>query len=115
MKIKDRVLGIVLADVTEDAVEASINMLISSGYDPIVINDKAKVASWQFRRALNQMGLRADVETAVAASNQDTKDMWEYSQTFDRQHPFVAAIALVLNKTDDEIDAVFALAKSIVI
>jgi len=70
-------------------------------------------SSWQMRRAMTQTALRADVESAIAAADQDTKDMWEYATTFQRTHPIVAALAASMNKTDAEIDALFALALSI--
>jgi hypothetical protein len=68
--------------------------------------------SWQFRRALTQLELRSSVESAVAASDQDTQDMWEYATTIERLHPFVVSMAGALGKTDEEVDAVFALANS---
>jgi hypothetical protein len=76
------------------------------------IRASTRCQSWQFRRALTQLGLRSDVEGAVAASDQDTQDMWEYATTIERLHPFVVSMAGALGKTDEEVDAVFALANS---
>jgi len=69
-----------------------------------------RVSAWQLRRALTQLNLREAVEAAIAQSDQDTKDMWEYSTTYERMHPMVSAIATALNKTDADIDELFNLA-----
>lgn len=79
--------------------------------DPIPVPE-AVVTARQFRLALNALNLRSDVDAAVAAADQDTKDSWEYSTEIQRSHPMVAAIAAALNKTDEEVDAVFDLAKT---
>lgn len=76
-------------------------------YPPVV------VTPWQIRKALNASGLRAAVEAAVAASDQQTKDAWEFAQEFRRDNPLIAAVAGAMGKTDGEIDALFALAVSL--
>lgn len=69
-------------------------------------------AAWQLRRALTQTGLRDTVEAVIAAPDRDTKDMWEFTQSFKRLHPLVLSIATALGKTDIEIDDIFTLASS---
>jgi len=76
--------------------------------------ESMRCSAWQLRRALTQEGLRAAVESAIAAADQDTKDMWEYATEYQRMHPIVLALATTLNKTGSEIDALFDLALTIV-
>jgi len=64
----------------------------------------------QIRLALNQLGLRETIETYIAAADQTTKDSWEYTTLFERDHPLILACAQALNKTEAEIDALFDLA-----
>ena len=71
------------------------------------------VTPWQIRKALNQLGLREQVETAVAAGNQDVKDAWEFATEFVRTDPLVAVIQAVLGKTDEEVDALFILGSTL--
>ena len=69
---------------------------------------------YKFRLALNKLGLRAAVETAVAAStNQDIKDAWVYADEFRSDDPLVLQLGLALGKTEAEIRAVFELANSL--
>ena len=68
-----------------------------------------EITPWQMRKALNQLGLREQVETAVAAGNQDVKDAWEFATYFVRTDPLVVAMQSVLGKTDAEVDALFML------
>ena len=67
------------------------------------------ITAWQIRKALNQMGLREAVEAAVAAGPQDAKDAWAYANEFERGHPLIESFAQALGKTDEDIDALFAL------
>lgn len=70
------------------------------------------VSPWQFRKALNQLGLRDAVEQAVAASgDQNIKDGWEFATFFIRNDPFVVSMGQALGKTDTEMDQLFALAQ----
>jgi hypothetical protein len=63
----------------------------------------------QFRQALNAIGLRQTVETAISAADQNTKDWYEYSTYFDRQNPVMISFANQLGKTSADIDALWAL------
>ena len=67
------------------------------------------LSAWQIRKALNQMGLREAVEAAVAAGSQDAKDAWQYANEFERTHPLIESFAQALGKSDEDIDALFAL------
>jgi hypothetical protein len=69
------------------------------------------VTPWQIRKALNQLGLRAAVESAITTSTDQTlKDGWEFSNEITRNSPLVISMATALNKTIAEIDGLFALA-----
>jgi hypothetical protein len=71
------------------------------------------VTAYQLRAALNQKGLRAAVEAAVAAAPQSVKDEWEFKTSYRRDHPTVSLIAAAIGKTPKDIDEVFALAATI--
>ena len=68
---------------------------------------------WQIRKALTATGLRASVETAIALADQTTQDGWEYATEFRRDDPLVVGMGAALNKTEAELDALFALARSL--
>lgn len=68
---------------------------------------------WQIRKALNQTGLRSVVESAVAAADQTTRDGWEFATEFRRDDPLLSSMGAALGKTEAEIDALFALARSL--
>lgn len=71
------------------------------------------VSPRQIRQALTAAGLRTQIETAVAASDQDTKDWWEFATTFERAHPMVIGMATELGITTTELDDLFILAASL--
>lgn len=70
------------------------------------------VTPWQMRRALNQLGLRAMVEAAVAAGDQDAKDGWDYALEIRRDNPLLAGMAQALGMTGAQLDDLFRLAAS---
>jgi len=80
------------------------------GAIPVTLAD---VTPRQIRLALTQVGLRTMVEEYVAGASQDVKDSWEFSISFERNHPFILDCAAALNKTDAEIDALFTLAATL--
>jgi hypothetical protein len=70
-----------------------------------------EVTRFQFKLALAQAGLLASIEAYIAGSSDDTLRLyWAEAPTFRRDHPILAAAAVLLGKTEAEIDAVFALA-----
>lgn len=71
------------------------------------------VSPWQFRKALNRLGLRAEVEQAIAAADAETKDGYEYATEFRRADPLVVSMGAALGKTPEEIDQVFLLARTL--
>jgi len=58
---------------------------------------------------LTRIGLRAAVEAAVAAADQDTKDWYFESTSFERANPVMNAMAVALGKTSTDIDNLFRL------
>ena len=71
------------------------------------------VTPWQIRKALNALDLRTAVETAMEGADQTTQDAWQYATEFVRTDPLVSAFGAVLGKTDEDLDALFALAKTL--
>lgn len=73
----------------------------------------------QLRLALVQSGISLEtINNAIAMiPDQIQRDtatiLWEYATQFERNHPFVAQIGAALNKTDEEIDAIFTIAKTL--
>ena len=69
---------------------------------------------WQIRKALNAQTLRNAVESAVAASNdQSLKDGWEFATEFRSDDPFVINIGAALGKTPAEITALIQYASTL--
>lgn len=73
----------------------------------------APISPRQIRQALTRTGLRQQVETAVAAGDQDLKDWWEFATVFEREHPMVVAMGDVLGQTPAKLDALWSLAASL--
>lgn len=64
----------------------------------------------QIRQALTALNFRAGVESAVAAGDQDLKDWWEFSSSFERNHPEVIAMGTQLGVSSEQLDALWILA-----
>lgn len=72
------------------------------------------VTPWQIRKALNAANLRTLVENAVTLSTDIViKDGWEFAQEFKRLDPFVVNLGTSLGKTEEEMDQLFKLAKTL--
>lgn len=63
----------------------------------------------QIRQALTRKGLRAAVEAAVAAGDQDIKDWWEFSTVCERDNEHVISMATALGVTDAQLDDLWTL------
>lgn len=74
---------------------------------PIIVSPR------QIRQALTAQNLRAQVETAIAAGDQDLKDWWEYATAFEENHPMVVAMATGLNVSEEDLHNLFLLAASL--
>lgn len=65
------------------------------------------VTPLQARRAINAAGLRASIEAAIAAADQDAKDAWEYATEIRRDNALIASMAGALGLTSAQIDDLF--------
>lgn len=73
----------------------------------------ASVTRRQFKQGLSRIGLRAAVEAAIAAADQDTKDWYADSLNFERSNPVMNGMAAALGKTPEDIDNLFRLAATL--
>ena len=71
------------------------------------------VSPRQIRQAMTKANLRLRVENAVAASDQDTMDWYEFATEFRRDSPVVAMLAAALQVTDEQLDDLWILADSL--
>ena len=78
--------------------------------DPIVTQS---VTPRQIRQALTRAGLRASVEAAVTAGDQDTKDWYEFATEFERNNTHVVSVGVALGVTDLQLDDLWTLAGSL--
>lgn len=69
----------------------------------------APISPRQIRQALTRAGLRASVEAAVAAGDQDLKDWYEFSTAFERINPKVIGMGAALGVSDKQLDDLWAL------
>ncbi len=81
--------------------------------EPEPSNVPAVVTRVQFRLALAQLGLLAAVGAAVAAEPVGVQIEYADRQEFHRHYPVILSMAAALNKTPEEIDAVFELAATL--
>ena len=68
------------------------------------------VSAWSFRKALNRLGLRAQVDAALVNADQDTKDGWAIATEYWSTDPIILTMTAVLGKTEAEMLQVFELA-----
>ncbi len=112
---------VVVAIIDEDGVSRSSGVaefVVPPGAtiidpDPVSHPVPASVTPRQFRMALTRAGLRAAVEAAISAGDQDTKDWYEYSTAFIRATPVLNAMATAMGKTPADIDNLFFLAATL--
>lgn len=69
----------------------------------------APISPRQIRQALTRAGLRASVEAAVAAGDQDLKDWYEFSTAFERNNSQVVAMGVALGVSSSALDDLWAL------
>lgn len=67
----------------------------------------------QIRLALSQIGLRKEIEDWVDTQDIIVKDSWTFATEFDRYHPLVVSACTAVGKTDEDLDALFALARTL--
>ena len=74
---------------------------------------RMRVTPLQFRLALDAAGLLDDCEAVVAQAPRAVQLSWEYAVTIERTNPFIDQFAAVINKTAEEVDAIFEAAAQI--
>lgn len=100
-------------DISSDVVNGERVWIVRTGDDLPKPEPVRQVKNWQMRRALNAVGLRAQIEGAVAQASQDVRDMWDYAPEIDRSHPFVEQMRAGLSLTEQQVDELFAYAASV--
>lgn len=81
--------------------------------DPVLPPPPRSATPRQARIALNQMGLRQQVEDAVAAAGQDIQDTWQFAVTIERDHWTFQALAAQLGFTEPQLDELFRIASEV--
>jgi hypothetical protein len=74
---------------------------------PVVPYVPEVISPRQFRQSLTHFDFRSNVEAAVAASDQDTKDWYAVATQFERHHPLVISMAQALGYSAAQIDEVW--------
>jgi hypothetical protein len=72
-----------------------------------------QVTAGQLIRALDQLGLLAAVDAAVASADALTQRLWARAPIFPRNDPLLLGIAQALGKSDADLDDIFRLASSL--
>lgn len=67
----------------------------------------------QFRQALTALGYRAAVDAAVNQADQNTQDWYEFSTSFDSNHPVTKAFAVSLGFSEEQLENLFILASTL--
>ena len=76
-------------------------------------NDIEPVSAAQFQLALLDLGLLDDIENYIAGYGDRAMQLdWAKRQVYERDHPRIEQMRQLLGKTQAEVDAVFALAKT---
>jgi hypothetical protein len=71
------------------------------------------VTPHQIRQALTRFNLRDQMESAVAAGDQDLKDWWEFSTQIEDDHPKVLMMKAALGVSDADFKALFMAASAL--
>lgn len=80
---------------------------------PLIVRP-ASCSPWQIRKALNALGLRQQVEAAVAASEvMEVKDGWEFATIFRSDDPFVIGMGAAIGKTNAEVAEIIQYASTL--
>ena len=83
----------------------------------VIVYVPSSVTMRQARLALLSTGRLADVETAIAEMSEPDKSAatieWEYSQTVERNRPFVLTLGALLGLSETQLDDLFILAATL--
>jgi hypothetical protein len=80
--------------------------------EPVIV-PPIVVSALQIRLALSQQGLRSAFEAHVTTADQATVDSWQFATSFERNNSIIAVAAAAIGKTPADVDALFALAKTL--
>jgi hypothetical protein len=80
--------------------------------EPVIV-PPIVVSALQIRLALSQQGLRSAFEAHVTTADQATKDSWQFATSFEGNNSIIATAAAAIGKTPADVDALFALAKTL--
>ena len=107
--------GKATAEAALTVAQAQIATLQSQidAYTPPAPSSAITVSPRQIRQALTQVGLRTQVEAAVAAGDQALKDWYAYATVFEEDHPAIVAMAAALGVSDASLHDLFLLAASL--
>jgi hypothetical protein len=72
------------------------------------------VAMYQARIALQQAGLLATVQAGISQMSEEAQIKWQFAPTVKRNDSLTTAMAAALNLNDEQLDALFSMADSIV-
>ena len=108
-------------EISSSIIVADIDTDIGDNWDGIKFTKKPpapipvpiSVSPRQIRQALTRANLRASVESAIAAGDQDTKDWYEYATEFQRTNPHVINMGIALNVSESQLDDLWRLAGSL--
>lgn len=65
------------------------------------------LSAWQVRKVLTLLGMRAQVEAAVATAPAATKDAWQFANEFQRNDPLLNNMAALLGLPSEQLDSMF--------
>ncbi|MDP9413177.1 MAG: hypothetical protein M3Q08_03605 [Pseudomonadota bacterium] len=73
----------------------------------------ASVQPLQMRKAIRQLGLKAQVDTYVTATTEEKREAWEYAISIPRSHGLVIEAAAAMGWTAAQVDDLFRLAATL--
>lgn len=95
---------------TQEAWRWDINQIVVNSEILRQFKYETSVNAFQIRAALNQLGLREQIESVIAAGSQDLKDAWQFEPKFNRFNEQVIIMGATLGLTDAQLDSLFDLA-----
>jgi hypothetical protein len=89
------------ANAPADIAYALANPPVPAPVVPVSVSPK------QIRFALNAAGLRSFVDAAASSADRSTQDAWEYATEVRRNDAFVNGMAVALDLSSADVDALF--------
>lgn len=88
-------------------------VVVTANYSKIADIVPTTITPLQVRLALNQSGLRAQVNAYVATLSQDEQDKWEYATTIERTNATLVAGTAALGMSPAQVDQLFQTASTL--